>query len=73
MTDELLTERQAAAFCGLDFKYFRNLRKTKQGAAYIRPSAHTTLYRKADLEVWVGTWKIFEPKTKGCGASQINE
>jgi hypothetical protein len=61
---ELLNEREAALFCGLDFNYFRNLRKTKQGPTFIRPSPHTTMYRKSDLESWVASWKVTEPTLK---------
>ena len=63
MTEELLTEQQAADFCGLAAQYLRNLRKTGQGPIFIRPSPHTTMYRRSDLESWIAAWQIVEPKT----------
>lgn len=63
MTNELLTEQEAADFCGLASQYLRNLRKTKQGPIFIRPSPHTTMYRRSDLESWVAAWQIIEPQT----------
>jgi hypothetical protein len=56
MKEELLTDKEAADFCGLDAKYFRNLRRTGHGPTYVRPSPHATLYRKADLEAWRDSW-----------------
>ena len=63
MTNELLTEQEAAGYCGLASQYLRNLRKTKQGPIFIRPSPHTTMYRRSDLESWVAAWPIIEPLT----------
>jgi len=63
MTDELLTEKEAAEFCGLEAGYFRNLRRTGNGARFVRPSPHVTLYRKADLEAWRDSWLTDSPTT----------
>ena len=64
MITELLTEQEAADFCGLTSQYLRNLRKTKQGPTFIRPSPHTTMYRQSDLESWIAAWMTVDPKTK---------
>ena len=61
MKDELLTETEAAEYCGLDSKYFRNLRRTGRGPAFVRPSPHTTLYRMCDLEAWRDSWLTVAP------------
>jgi len=55
--DELLSEREAAEFChGLEYEYFKNLRRTGYGPMFVRPSPHVTKYRKSDLEAWIASW-----------------
>jgi hypothetical protein len=62
--DELLSEREAAEFChGLDYEYFKNLRRTDHGPTFVRPSPHVTMYRKSDLEAWIASWPT-KPATK---------
>jgi hypothetical protein len=63
MKEELLTEKEAAEFCGLEAGYFRNLRRTGHGPRFVRPSPHATLYRKADLEAWLNNWLTLSPMT----------
>jgi hypothetical protein len=63
MKEELLTEKEAAEFCDLKAGYFRNLRRTGHGPAFVRPSPHATLYRKADLEAWQASWLTVSPTT----------
>jgi hypothetical protein len=54
---ELLSEREAAEFCcGLEYEYFKNLRRTGHGPNFVRPSPHTTMYRKENLEAWIASW-----------------
>jgi hypothetical protein len=63
MKEELLTDKEAAEFCGLGAGYFRNLRRTGHGPVFVRPSPHATLYRKADLEAWRDSWLTVSPTT----------
>ena len=63
MKEELLNEKEAAEFCGLDAGYFRNLRRTGHGPAYVRPSPHMTLFRKPVLEAWLNSWLTATPTT----------
>jgi hypothetical protein len=52
MTTELLDERDAAQFCGIDLTAFRNLRRTGKGPQFNRPSPRKAFYRLDDLEAW---------------------
>lgn len=64
MIEELFNEREAAGYCRLEFQYFRTLRKTRQGPAFVRPSPHTPMYRRNDLDAWIASWPVIEPKPK---------
>jgi hypothetical protein len=56
MSNDLMTEHEAAEYCGLDPKYFRNLRRTGHGPSFVRPSPHMTLYFRTSLEAWKSSW-----------------
>jgi hypothetical protein len=70
MSDELMTEPEAADYCDLDFKYFRNLRRTGYGPGYVRPSPHTPLYFRATLDSWKSSWPKITPSTTEQKATQ---
>lgn len=61
MTDELLTECEAAGFCQLALSYFKNLRRTGRGPTFLRPSPRVTMYRTSDLQAWKASWKTVQP------------
>ncbi len=64
MTDDLLTEEEAAKFCQLALTYFKNLRRTGRGPAFVRPSPKVAMYYKSDLTAWKASWPTIEPTTK---------
>lgn len=61
MKDELLSEKDAAAFCQLALGYFKNLRRTSRGPAFVRPSPHKTFYKRSALEAWRSSWLTVVP------------
>ncbi len=61
MEDELFSEDDAAEFCQLALHYFKNLRRTGRGPAYVRPSPKVTMYYRSDLEAWKASWKTVDP------------
>jgi hypothetical protein len=73
MNEKLFTETEAAAFCDLGTKYFKNLRRTGRGPTYVRPSPHMTLYRKSHLETWLKSWSTkMTDMTKTSGPDDNN-
>jgi len=73
MKEELLDENEAATLCGLETKYFRNLRRTAHGPKYVRPSPHVTLYRKSDVEAWRDSWLCTGAPDQCQGNSEIGD
>lgn len=61
MEDKLLTEDEASALCQLALHYFKNLRRTGRGPAYVRPSPRVTMYYRSAVQAWKASWKKGEP------------
>lgn len=51
----MLTERQAADYCGFSFSTMRRLKATGEGPRCIRLSERRIAYRVTDLEAWLGS------------------
>lgn len=68
--DVLLTEDEAADHCQLDRAYFYNLRRTRRGPPFVRPSPHKTLYRIADLDAWKENWETVKPGRDSDGGTK---
>jgi hypothetical protein len=65
MEDKLLTENEASEFCQLALRYFRNLRRTGRGPAYVRPSPKVTMYYRSALVAWKNSWETVERTASG--------
>lgn len=57
-TTKLLGKVEAAEYLGISDKYLRNQLKLGTGPTYLKPSAHTVLFRQQDLDDWKASWQI---------------
>jgi hypothetical protein len=48
----------AAAYCGLDTRYFTNLHKEGRGPTYVKPSERRVFFTRDALDRWMATWKV---------------
>ena len=53
MTSELLTPEQAGQLLSMSSHYMAQMRYLGNGPVYIKISAKTIRYRRADLESWI--------------------
>ena len=49
----VITEDQAARYCGLSVVHFRRLRKTEKGPRYVQLGVRRIGYRIGDLLAWL--------------------
>jgi predicted DNA-binding transcriptional regulator AlpA len=60
----LRNRHAAATYCGLADRYFWNQVRDGRGPTFVKPSARTVLFREADLDQWMASWRIVPPKAK---------
>ena len=56
----LLGYSGAAAYCGLDTRYFTNLHKEGRGPGFLKPSERRVFFTHDALDRWMASWKTVE-------------
>ncbi len=65
MSHELLTPKQVQETYGLNIFTLSEWRAKRTGPAFIQPGGNgcKVLYRRADLDAWLDSWRVQTSKT----------